>query len=191
MVIDLPQIFEDQTVTIVGGGPSLKDFNFLRLRSPVIGTNHTPKYHPADMLIAIDVKFHQREEHFLNMFRGYKATYVKTPRSDFIVAELDPDHQNKNLDWHILAANLSGYFALALALHLGAQKVYLLGFDGGYDKEPNWHPHGYFGPGMNTYTGQNHFYDFFKGENVINVGMSSRLDAFRKIPLDSDFYDVA
>jgi hypothetical protein len=187
MEIELSHIYEGQTVTIIGGGPSLKGFNFNRLRPPVIGTNHTPKFHPSDILVAIDARFHDREATFLDYYKGLKVTYSPTTRTDFIMAKLDAVHPNE--DWHILRANLSGYFALALALHLGAARVILLGFDGGYDKEPNWHPYAYFGPGMNTYNDTNKYYDFYKDRNVVNVGMDSRIEAFRKVPLESNFYD--
>jgi len=188
----MPKIFEGDTVTIVGGGPSLKGFDFERLRQPVIGTNHSMKYHEGELLVAIDRKFHEREKEYLDGLNCFKVTYEDTHREDFIRAELNPDHDNwqTSLDWHIKRANLSGYFAVSVALHLGADKLILLGFDGGYDVNsdtPNFHPHHYQGPGMNFYT-ENHWYDFYKGFDIVNVGMGSRIRSFKKVPLESDFY---
>jgi len=166
----------------------LNGFDFGRLSGIVVGTNHSAKYHRADMLVAIDVTFHEKEKAYLDGLDCLKCTYVPTPREDFIVAELTPDHANhlQDHDWHVLAANLSGYFAIAVALHLGARLVYLLGFDGGYGKDeaPNFHPYAYYGPGMNVYTPQNKFYEFFADRPVVNVGMESRIEAFKKIPIN-------
>lgn len=188
MILQLPKIWKGQPVTIVGGGPSLRGFDFGRLHGAVVGVNHSPKFHRADMLVAIDKEFHKREGAWLDSLDCMKVTYVDTPRTDFTVATLKPDHENysMDLDWHILKANLSGYFALAVALHMGASKVYLLGYDGGYSpgKNPNFHPYFYEGPGMNYYTPMNQYYDFFSEEDIVNFGMDSSIEAFTKLPLD-------
>jgi hypothetical protein len=194
MELNIPKIWNRKTVTIVGGGPSLNGFDFGRLQGIVIGTNHSPKYHRADMIIAIDARFHEREKDFLDSLDCLKCTYVQTTRQDFAMAVLNPDYDNylTDLDWHVLKANMSGYFAIAVALHLGAKKVILLGYDGGYtvgEQTPNFHPYHYEGPGMNFYTPMNQYYDFWKNENIVNVGMDSKIRAFKKVPLESDFYE--
>jgi len=193
MNIEIDKIFTGKTVTIVGSGPSLRGFDFSCLQHPIIGVNHSPKFHEADMLVAIDGEFHKREKEFLDSFKGLKVTYNDTIREDFIKVDLEVDYDidNLNLDWHILKANLSGYFALAIALELGAGKVYLIGFDGGYEGDnPNFHEFAYRGPGMNYYDPVNRHYNFFTGHKIINVGLDSKIDAFKKVPLNTDFYEL-
>lgn len=193
MELNLPKIWNRKTVTIVGGGPSLNDFNFGRLEGVVIGTNHSAKFHRADMLVAIDARFHEREKDYMDALGCLKCSYVPTTRQDFSMAVLSPDHENylTDHDWHVLKANLSGYFAIAVALHLGAERVILLGYDGGYkvgEENPNFHPYYYDGPGMNYYSPMNIYYDFWKKENIVNVGLGSQIRAFKKVPIESNFY---
>jgi len=195
MKLPIPKIWKGKTVTIVGGGPSLNGFDFGRLEGIVVGTNHSPKFHRADMLVAIDQKFHEREGEWLDGLSCLKVTQNPTHREDFIKVELEPDYENphEDHDWTVLRANLSGFLALAVSLHLGAENIFLLGFDGGYTagkETPNFHPYHYEGPGMNFYTPQNQYYDFYKDRKIINVGMYSRIAAFKRVDLKSDFYGL-
>ena len=137
---------------------------------------------------------HEREKDFLDSLTCLKCTYAPTHRQDFSQAVLNPDHGNhlQCHDWHVLKANLSGYFAIAVALHLGADRLILLGYDGGYavgEEAPNFHPYHYQGPGMNFYTPMNEYYKFWADRNIINVGLGSRIDVFEKAPIDSNFYE--
>jgi hypothetical protein len=145
------------------------------------------------MMVCIDAPVTEKHDmgKFLDGYYGHKiCLHNLTERNDFIQAKVAPDHSAHDLDWHIEKVNLTGYFAIAIALHLGAEAIYLLGFDGGYDDPafPDWYPERYVGPGMNTFFNQNKYYRFFSGEKIINVGTDSRIDAFPKIELNTNFY---
>jgi len=191
MTIDLPyNLFQGQTVTIVGGGPSLKGFDFSRIQQPAIGINYSVEYHDSVMLVAIDRMFHKKERSLVDSYMGYKVTCNETEDRSFIKATLDPDYHNRNLDWHVMKVNLSGYFALALALQLRAFRVFLLGFDGGYDTQaPRFHGHAYKGLKTGDYYNVNRYYDFFHGKPVVNVGLDSKIKCFTRLPLNSNFYE--
>lgn len=194
--MDLHNVFEGHTVTIVGGGPSLVGFNFDHLKQPVIALNFAVKYVPNEMFCCIDVPFMNSigMNAFLDTYPGYKVSMRNiTSRTDFTMVKITPNHETRDLDWHIAKVNLTGFFAIAVALHLGAKLIYLLGFDGGFDDpaRPDWYPlpeEWAVGPGQNTFHEQNAYYDFFTDKKIINVGSTSRIDSFPKVGLYTDFY---
>lgn len=193
MKIALDNVFEGRTVTIVGGGPSLLGYNFESLKQPVIVCNYIVKHVDSEMVVCIDAPVTEKYDmgKFLDGYHGHKICLNNlTERDDFIQAEIIPDHKALDLDWHIKKVNLTGFFALAIALRLGAEMIFLLGFDGGYDDPafPDWYPERYVGPGMNTFFNQNEYYRFFSEEKIINVGATSRIDSFPKVSLYTEFY---
>jgi len=196
MKINLPDsVFKGHTVTIVGGGYSLASFDFNRLRQPVIALNYAVKYFPSSMFLCIDAPVTEKYGmgEFLDSYSGYKVCLRNlTERNDFTQVEIFPNHDTLDLDWHIEKVNLSGFLAIAVALHLGAEKIYLLGFDGGYQDpaKPGWEAEAYVGPGQNTLINQNPYFDFFGLEKIINVGLDSRIESFPKVDINSNFYKL-
>lgn len=191
MLCCLPKIFTGEAVTIVGGGPSLEGFNWTRLRGNIIGTNHSMRYHRGVILVAIDQVFHKDYGDYLDGLRCVKVTYNDTHRDDFVRVVMEPDHETLNEDWHVLKANLSGFLALALALHLGARRVFLLGFDGGYNDGQNNNFHSYkSGPAPSRGDYRNELFEYYSGRDVINVGTASRITAFKRVPIESEFYEI-
>ena len=194
MKLALDSVFKGRTVTIIGGGPSLRGFDFGCVRQPVIACNYTVKYVPSEMFVCIDApvveKYNMKE--FLDRYKGLKICMRDNlgARPDYVKVEISPNHEILDLDWHIEKVNLTGFLSIAIALYLGAELIYLLGFDGGYDdpSRPDWYPEAYVGPGQNTFHAQNGYYDFFTCEKIINVGRGSRIDSFPKTDLNTDFY---
>jgi hypothetical protein len=191
MKVDINRIYTGKRVTIIGGGPSLEGFDFKRLRGDVIVTNNAVYDYPsAGMLVAIDATWIRENNEKISFFRGIRIT-DKTPSFEgWYQVYYTPDYVFRNLDWHCMKANLSGYTALALAFYLGATKVVLLGFDGGFSGErSNYHDRGLDGVNSSAYEKANELYDQFKAYPVLNVGITSRISSFKKAPLETQFYD--
>ena len=189
MKLDLPISFAGQTVTIIGGGPSLDGFNFSRVKDPVIAINDACYVKKAAIIVAMDKSWHSKNGKYLAAYDGYLVTDRDTTRKDAVRVEYHEGLKHENeFDWTIKKANLSGFLALAVALHLGAQKVVLLGYDGGYSGKSNW----YNNPNAATpsgYSNKNAYYDIFKHHDIVNVGMDSQIQSFRKIPIDAPLYE--
>lgn len=187
MKIALDPILEGRDVTIVAGGSSLKGFDFSKLRGAVIAVNDAFRYCDADIMVACDKEWWKHND--TSEFKGIKISGVRTYAEDHIGAYVSPDHSTKDLDWHVEKCNLSGYTALAVAFHLGAAHVWLLGYDGGFDgNESNFYKNRNPNVKSDGYEQQNEFYEAFRHYPIINVGLESKIKAFVKVPLNSYFY---
>lgn len=146
----LGEIFKpDETVYIVAGGPSLRDFDFRRLDDKItIAINKSLSVLPnAKLLWWSDERFFRqhREE-----IAQHRAAYKATAYINF--------YREKNPDWvssysfsrmkgyddrpeYLCHGNNSGYAALHLAIKLGAKKIILLGYDFKFDAQKNTHWH--------------------------------------------------
>ena len=189
MKIDIPISFAGQTVTIIGGGPSLKGFDFKRVVDPCIAINDACYAHHSEIIVSIDASWHYKHGTYLNAYDGFLVTDRESRRKDAIRIQYHGGARGENeFDETLKAANLSGFLALAISLHLGAKKVVLLGYDGGYAEDANW----YTNPNATNdegYSNKNAYYDIFKGHDIVNVGMDSKIKSFRKIPIESNFYE--
>jgi hypothetical protein len=129
----VPRTFPGSTIVCLGGGPSLtpEDVAAVRGRCPVIAINDAYKLAPwADVLYAADAKWWTWHKG-VSTFPGPK--YALTPG-----AARWPDVQvlrDTGIDGLELAptglrtGRNSGYQAVNLAVHLGARRVVLLGYD--------------------------------------------------------------
>lgn len=163
MKAEIPVDLTGQTVSILGGGASLDGYNG-DFQGYKIGCNGRAKEFNTEMIVAIDGTWQRENAYFLWKYEGIKITHNPTSDKSFIQIELNPNHAERDLDWHILACNLSGFTAIAVAFYLKAEKIFLYGFDGTGDASTH-----------------NHYFEFFKGENIINVGLESAIPYFLKI----------
>jgi len=140
MKLDIPKIFKGKEVTIVGGCESLKNFDLSLLeKQNVIPINDAAKFVNSQLIVSLDERWHKKNKEFLNKYRGFLVTDRNTYRKEAKIIDYRQLFFNqKNLDWHMQAANLSGFVAVAVAFYLGANKVYLLGFDGGFNKRSHF-----------------------------------------------------
>jgi len=190
VVVELPISFRNHTVTIVGGGVSLKGFDFSRIRQPAIAVNDSAFYFDSQYLVSIDSGWHKHHDSWLDEYKGYLITHNVTHRREAFVIRLD--QKESWLDSTITAAGLSGFTALALAFHMQAERVVLLGYDGGFSEglESNFYPNKCANIGSKSYERKNKYFEWFSRYPIINVGMNSEIPWFRKVPLDSDFYNI-
>lgn len=138
-----------QRCFILGGGPSLKGFDFTRLEGErTIAVNRAFQFWPkADILFSMDYNFYSwlrqdrieggAREQFLN-FAGLKiwadAGNLQYGPGIFYIRRVNRLGSSlygwpANFNSGIFSGNNSGYGALQIAILLGARPIYLLGYD--------------------------------------------------------------
>ena len=149
------EILEDgawkgQRCFIVGGGESLKGFDFSKLSGElVIGVNRAYEKVDCTIMFAIDNKLYnwivkgnlgqEAKEKFDN-FKGHKvwidSAKYPYPKDIFLLDCAGSSGLSHSMKDGLFAGENSGYAALNLAVCLGANPIYLLGFDMG---GKHWH----------------------------------------------------
>jgi len=219
-------IWKNRRCFIVGGGPSLKGFDFSKLKGElVIAVNRAFEYVPnAAIMIAQDARLWgwyengelgEEARNKFNNFKGYKSwvNCQSFPYPDDIYV-INSTYE-RNFDWedYNYAKGLpwctnTGLDALCLAVCLGANPIYLLGFDceGKDGRTANFHS------GYPDYNDESiyvnnfipNFNDFApaikKITKVINLNPKSKLKCFEfgdfndikplKIPLITSCYTI-
>jgi len=191
----IPNVLEDsddKTIYIIGGGPSLKGFNWNLLEGKnVLCVNRAFQQVPWALAVFwTDSRFYRWFQKELEEFKGIKVAcrYSQLYKKDIVLVKSTGGH-SIDLDAHcVKSGNNSGYGALNVAFHLGAKKIYLLGYDMWSDASgTHWHD-GYI-------TSHNHgiydramIGDFSKAEahyrkvgiNLYNANPKSRLESITK-----------
>lgn len=145
----VPRLWPQSTIVCMAGGPSLTadDAAYCRGRGPVIAINSSYKLAPwADVLYACDNKWWgwPDGQQALHTFRGLK--FALDPRAKqwpgVTVLRNTGDSGLELNPTGLRTGRNSGFQAINLALHLGAARVILLGYDmhGGHWHKP--HPDG-------------------------------------------------
>lgn len=193
----VPRAFPGSTVVCIGGGPSLvrEDVVAVKGRAIVIAVNDAYKLAPwADVLYACDAKWwnwHQGVPSFpgpkysLDRYaaRWPGVTVLKNTGTQGL--ELDPKG--------LRSGRNSGYQAINLAVHLGAKRIVLLGYDMAptATKKTHWfgdHPDKIPSP----YRSMRQEFETIKrplaalGVVVVNCSRSTVLDAFPKGTLEEE-----
>jgi len=139
-------IWKGETVYLIGGGPSLKGFTWNSLRGKkTIAINKALKFYPhADAVYWTDGRVFTWLEEEINNFKGLKYT---------IRPKAYPGHVNllrrgkkfgiETSPNSVAHGNNSGYAAINLAIHLGAKRIVLLGYDMGQTSEGSHFHDGY------------------------------------------------
>lgn len=191
---------------IVGGGPSLKGFNWSLLRGKrTIGINLAFTKIEPTIIFSMDTRFlnwvlnakygKEAKEKFLKAksFKVWLATYNLSLPGEIFIIPVFKSYRHGLVSFTFDLAdgighgNNSGYAALNLAVCLGANPVYLLGFDCSHEKgRSHWH-NGH--PIKQNETTTKNFISYFekqatrikaKGFDVINLNPNSALECFEK-----------
>lgn len=135
--IELTQDWTGKRVFLIGGGPSLKEFAFQRLRRKgvVVAINDAMKYLPwANCALSIDTVWIRRSGYRLAGFKGEQLGVVPEEwrgpypeRMNFLLRISGPGFAGDMRS--VYTGNNSGYAALHVALQRGAREVFLLGYD--------------------------------------------------------------
>lgn len=192
--------WKGQRCFIVGGGPSLKGFDFNRLRGErVIAVNKAYFDAPfADIMFAMDrplldlitsCKLGENYRQAFELFSGTKLwldlSGYSYPAGIYSVPSAGEIGWTKHLKEGLYHGQNSGYGALNLAMVLGANPIYLLGYDCslGPDGKKNYHD-GY--PSGRNPDALNRFLEAFKvgarmispEHDIINLNPDSALRCF-------------
>ena len=191
----IEKIWTNETVYIIGGGPSLKGFDWNRLKGKkVIAINRAYEVMPnADALYWTDSRFYRWFKNDINNLNTLKVTcrpfngipndVVLLKANSAMILDMRPDS--------ISHGNNSGYGAINLAAKLGAKKIYLLGYDMNSEgNNTHWHS-GY--ESRHNHSIYNKMMRYFEslpaelkkhGIEVYNANPQSKLDVFPKCTID-------
>lgn len=187
----VPRLFPNSTITCLGGGPSLtaEDVAACRGKVRVIAINDAYRLAPwADVLYGCDEKWwawHRGVPSFTGPKFGLESgarkwgvTVLQKTGADGL--ERDPSGLRHGRN--------SGYQAINLAVHLGAQRILLLGYDMRLGTKAHWfgdHPNG-AKPPVATFLP---FFDRLApelarlGVTVLNCSRTTALQAFPRMAL--------
>lgn len=182
---------------LIGGGPSLRGFDFeLLRRRTTVAVNDAALHLPwATALFSLDQTWVSKREREIRAFAGEK--FLAPPES--LVGRIDGvtylrrchDPGLSTDPSSICLGGNSGYGALNLAYLKRAKRIVLLGFDLSTENGRNWH----VGYQWNTSPRCHHFDGWARhfaeaavilkreGVEVVNASADSVIDCFPKIPL--------
>jgi hypothetical protein len=192
-VVRVPRLWPGQAVAILASGPSLAPTDVASVAAaglPIIAIKEAQRLAPAaDVLYACDAKWWKHFGPTLR-FDGLRYALEPTPyaltlrNTGMTGLETDPTglRTGKN----------SGYQAINLAVHLGAAKIILLGFD----MQPGKTGDHFFGAHRYPGAVEPRYYDFLQcfgtiaaplaaaGVEVVNATPDSALHAFPHVTLE-------
>jgi len=189
-------IFKGETIYLIGGGPSLAGFNFKLLNNKkVIAINKAILYYPkADVMYWTDTRVYNWFKKEIDEFSGLKYTIrnVSGPNIN-ILRNTGKGGIEINAEG-LRHGNNSGFAAINLAVHLGASRIVLLGYDmATTGKMTHWH-NGYNNVNRtkeSIYT--NNMLPYFQtlveplqslGIEIINANPNSEIKCFKKVSID-------
>lgn len=202
----VPRLYPGGTIACLASGPSLTkaDADSVRDVDEVIVINTTYQLAPwAGVLYAADARWWSWHGGAPS-FRGLKYTLTPDPRLQTWGVTLLKNTGNEGLELSpdgLRTGRNSGYQAINLAVHLGATRILLLGYDmqPGPGGRKNWHgnhknPHGRLG---SDYPGFRKKFETLvqplqvAGVEVINCSRSTALMCFPRLSLAEALAGVA
>lgn len=143
----VPRRWPDATVVCLASGPSLtrEDVEFCRGKAPAIAVNDTVYLAPwADAMVAADYSWwlhHEGVPSFHGDKWGVKHSSWKRPERwpDVQQLEVTGKHGIETDPGAVRSGSNSGYVAMNLAVHYGATRIVLLGYDMGHVKDQPKH----------------------------------------------------
>ncbi|GAH74688.1 unnamed protein product, partial [marine sediment metagenome] len=148
--------WKGQRCFIIGGGPSLRDFDFSKLKGElVIGVNRVYEEIDCTITFSLDSRYYMwivrgnlgvEAKRKFEDFKGYKvwlnsASFIPYPKDIYLLNSIGAEAFSWSLKDGLGGGSNSGYGAVNLAVCLGANPIYLLGFDmkGDGKKQAWWH----------------------------------------------------
>jgi hypothetical protein len=144
----VPVIWPNSTVVVIGGGPSLRGFDFSPIHDQhVLGCNQAFELGPwVDAVWFGDCRWYDWNKTALHQFGGLKVTCcpklaqnpvigIKAVQRSRKSTGIDPNRDKISWNRH------TGGSALNLAVHFGARRILLLGYDMKLGKDGShwWH----------------------------------------------------
>lgn len=200
----VPRIWDNETVYIVGGGPSLTGFDWEKLKNKkTIGINRAFLSVPEiTVLYWMDRQIYTWYKKEIDAYKGLKITtsIPENAASDiYVIKSLSYAGLYQNPEYICKGCN-SGAGAIDLAFKLGASRIILLGYDmqPGSSGQSHWHEgYGQFGYVSGTKVYDRMLFDFVEIQHhikeksleleIINACPESRITVFPKVAPDSIF----
>lgn len=192
MYHDVPRLWPNSTIVCIASGPSLTpaDVDFVRGKARVVVVNTSYKLAPwADVLYACDSrwwKWHSGAKDF----RGLKFTLTSPVYSGVQLLKNTGPAGLERKPHGLRTGRNSGYQAVNLAVHLGAVRVVLLGYDmqrtGGKEHWHANHPSRMHSPLAQFRESFATMVDPLKkaGVTVVNATRETALTCFPRVPLE-------
>ena len=190
------EIWTGETIYLIGGGPSLKNFKWNSLQGKkTIAINKAIKfYNNADVMYWTDGRVYTWFEKEINEFKGLKYTIrARSYPSNVTILKKGKKYGLELAKDTLSHGNNSGYAAINLAIHLGAKRIVLLGYDMGRTNEGSHFHDGYpvnatadkiykeqFLPGFSILKNELKG----KGIQIFNACPTSNLKAFPRITIE-------
>lgn len=190
--------WKGRTVVCLASGPSLTqaDVDLVRRAGhPTVVTNTTFRMAPwADVLFGFDARWWSTKDPATGLTHAQESARVFAGRR-FTKSELGPTYGVETLhgsSWFRGFGN-SGCCAIALAVHAGAARVILLGFDSTFGPKGERHWHGNHPGGLGNCASIARWPAHFKrtahmaklaGVVVLNCSRRTALDCFDRVPLE-------
>lgn len=187
-----PLVFEGQTVFIVGGGASLKGFDWSRLDGKrVVACNVAAYVVPfADAVVFADRRFFERHRNLITDFRGLVVTTSKA------AAESMPAKIKlvvPKLHDTLRPGPSSGHLGAWLAIEAGAKRVVLLGMDGARLRDGRSHFHDLYNETLSHWGCGRLIAGWhgwrkeceLRGIEVFNASPISAVDEFKRVDIDA------
>ncbi len=135
--------WKDQRCFIIGGGESLRDFDFSKLKNElVIGINRAFEVIDCTINFAMDNNLYnwistgrlgEETKQKFDDFKGFRVWVdsggYNYPKGIFILKASGTHRLSRSMREGITGESNSGFGAVSLAVCLGANPIYLLGFD--------------------------------------------------------------
>lgn len=148
-----PKLWPNKTAVIIGGGPSLKNFDLTGIsRFNTIVVNKAFNLHPqADILFYADTRWWRwNHDEIKQVFKGARIVTASSAAAHALapgVLRVGRDNHFKagegaplSLTPGHVAGNDGGYMAIDLAVQMGVSRIILLGFDMQFDGDvSHWH----------------------------------------------------
>jgi hypothetical protein len=203
-VARVDRLWPGSTIVCIGSGPSLtdEDVAYCRDKARVIAINNNYQKAPwADVLYAADFGWWKAHDG-VPSFQGLKVSITQHPNPKKRYADvrvltpvvgggLDADPSKLRTGQVAQSAGNSGFQAINLAVHLGANRILLLGYDMQRGKTgSHWHPrhtHNELDPPVSSFLKSfPTLVDPLKklGVSVINCSRATALHWFPKQPID-------
>lgn len=192
--------WSNRTVYIIGGGPSLKDFDFKHFKGFTIGVNDAAIKLKTNVLFSMDHLWIQNRPDEANAFKGEKFFAVspswkikdfRIPSGTFLERRRG---DGLSIDPGIIHGQESGFGAFNLAVLKKARRIVLMGLDMHYEgsDKPHWHDGYPWGSSEHTlYANWAKRFDLAARQClaedilVINASESSKITCFTKVSIES------
>jgi hypothetical protein len=194
----VPRLFPEATFVCLGGGPSLtpEDVNACRGRAMVIAVSDTYRLAPfAAALYSCDAKWWDHH-HGVPSFAGLRYA-LEHRAACWPGVEILKNTGREGLETDptgLRTGQNSGYQAINLAVHLGARRIILLGYDMQASDDGRTHWFGRHPRALERYSPYPQFIEAFGtlvaplaalGIHVLNASRASALTMFPRVALET------